>query len=139
MPGKEWVTDKMPANYEFLGMIHASMPNARIIHMRRNPVDTCFSIYTTPNRVPVEFAYNRENIVFAYKEYERLLGSLALRVTTRAIFGGCLRRPGRIVKRLRAESSSSAASSGRFVPAPRAKRKECHNAKSVASQAANLQ
>jgi len=67
------VTDKMPANYEYLGPIHAALPNARIIHMRRNPVDTCFSIYTTPNRVPVDFAYNRENIVFAYREYERLM------------------------------------------------------------------
>lgn len=72
-PGYERVTDKMPANYEFLGPIHASLPNARIIHMRRNPVDTCFSIYTTPNRVPVDFAYNRANIVFAYREYERLM------------------------------------------------------------------
>ena len=73
VPNKPRVTDKMPANYEFLGTIHASLPNARIIHMRRNPVDTCFSIYTTPNRVPVDFAYDRENIVFAYEQYQRVM------------------------------------------------------------------
>ena len=73
VPNKQRVTDKMPANYEFLGTIHASLPNARIIHMRRNPVDTCFSIYTTPNRVPVDFAYDRENIVFAYQQYQQLM------------------------------------------------------------------
>ena len=73
VPNKPRVTDKMPANYEFLGTIHASLPNVRILHMRRNPVDTCFSIYTTPNRVPIEFAYDRENIVFAYRQYQRLM------------------------------------------------------------------
>jgi tetratricopeptide (TPR) repeat protein len=72
-PGTRKVTDKMPANYEFLGQIHLVLPNARIIHMRRNPVDTCISIYTTPNRVPVEFAYDRANIVFAYEQYLRLM------------------------------------------------------------------
>jgi tetratricopeptide (TPR) repeat protein len=71
-PGFSRVTDKMPANYEFLGPIHLSLPNARIIHMCRNPLDTCISIYTTPNRVPVEFAYNRDNIAFAYEQYQRL-------------------------------------------------------------------
>jgi tetratricopeptide (TPR) repeat protein len=72
-PGTKRVTDKMPANYEFLGAIHLALPNARIIHMKRNPVDTCISIYTTPNRVPVEFAYDRGNIVYAYEQYQRLM------------------------------------------------------------------
>ena len=72
-PGNAHVTDKMPANYEYLGPIHAALPNARIIHMRRNPVDTCISIWATPNRVPIDFAYNRENIVFAYEQYLRLM------------------------------------------------------------------
>ena len=73
VPGFDYVTDKMPANYEHLGAIHCAVPNARIIHMRRHPVDTCISIFATPNRVPVEFAYDRENIVFAYQQYTRLM------------------------------------------------------------------
>jgi len=73
VPGAQHITDKMPANYELLGPIHAALPNARIIHMRRNPVDTCISIFATPNRVPVDFAYDRSNIVFAYREYLRLM------------------------------------------------------------------
>ena len=72
-PGGVHVTDKMPANYEYLGPIHVALPNARIIHMRRHPVDTCVSIYATPNRVPVDYAYDRGNIVFAYQEYQRLI------------------------------------------------------------------
>ncbi len=39
------VVDKMPANFQCLGLIHAALPNARIIHIRRNPIDTCLSIY----------------------------------------------------------------------------------------------
>ncbi|MHB8636787.1 MAG: tetratricopeptide repeat-containing sulfotransferase family protein [Fimbriimonadaceae bacterium] len=73
VPSKGRVTDKMPANYEFLGTVHAALPNARIIHMRRNPADTCFSIYATPNRVAVDFAYDRGNIAFAYEQYQRLM------------------------------------------------------------------
>ena len=73
VPGAEFITDKMPANYEMLGPIHAALPNAKIIHMRRNPVDTCISIFATPNRVPVEYAYDRDNIVFAYEQYLRLM------------------------------------------------------------------
>ena len=73
VPSDKHVTDKMPANYEMLGAIHVALPNARIIHMKRNPVDTCISIYATPNRVPIDYAYDRENIVFAYEQYLRLM------------------------------------------------------------------
>jgi hypothetical protein len=63
----------MPANHENVGMLHMIFPGVRIIHMRRHPVDTCVSIYTTPNRVPIEYAYDRGNIVHAYKQYLRLM------------------------------------------------------------------
>jgi len=39
------VVDKMPANFWYIGLIHAAFPRARIIHMRRHPIDTCLSIY----------------------------------------------------------------------------------------------
>lgn len=40
------VTDKLPANFQFAGIIHAALPNARIIHTRRDPVDTCLSMFS---------------------------------------------------------------------------------------------
>lgn len=40
------VTDKMPANFRFAGLIHLALPNARMIHARRDPVETCLSCYT---------------------------------------------------------------------------------------------
>ena len=40
------IIDKLPANFQFVGLIHAAMPNARIIHVRRDPVDTCLSMFS---------------------------------------------------------------------------------------------
>ncbi len=72
-PSKSHVVDKMPINYAGLGIIHLAFPNAKIIHVMRDPVDTCFSIYATPNRALTEFAHNRRNIVSAYGEYLKIM------------------------------------------------------------------
>ncbi|HEY3782277.1 MAG TPA: sulfotransferase [Fimbriimonadaceae bacterium] len=72
-PGKPYITEKDPLNFRFLGEIRFTFPKARFIHCRRNPIDNCLSTYTTPYRIPADFSYNRQNIVFAYKEYLRLM------------------------------------------------------------------
>ena len=38
-------TDKLPRNYLYLGLIHLALPNAKIICLRRDPMDTCLSNY----------------------------------------------------------------------------------------------
>jgi tetratricopeptide (TPR) repeat protein len=43
--GAAVVTDKMPSNFLWIGFILASLPEAKIIHMRRDPVATCWSIF----------------------------------------------------------------------------------------------
>jgi len=45
-PDAARVTDKMPPHYLFVGPIHLALPNARIIHTRRDPVDTCLSCFS---------------------------------------------------------------------------------------------
>lgn len=45
-PSAPRITDKMPANFNCLGLIHLMLPHARIIHVKRNPVDTCLSCFT---------------------------------------------------------------------------------------------
>jgi tetratricopeptide (TPR) repeat protein len=72
-PGYERVTDKMPGNHRHLGLIHLALPKAKIIHMKRNPVDTCLSIYTTRINRPPAFGRTREDIAFAYKQYEKVM------------------------------------------------------------------
>ncbi|MHB8636541.1 MAG: tetratricopeptide repeat-containing sulfotransferase family protein [Fimbriimonadaceae bacterium] len=72
-PEAERVIDKLPTNYGHLGLLHVAFPNARIIHMRRHPVDTCLSIWTTLNSASVEWSCVKKNIVFVYKEYLRVM------------------------------------------------------------------
>ncbi len=72
-PDKARVVDKMPGNYPGLGILHLAFPKARIIHTRRHPVDTCLSIYATPNRTGTEFAHDRKSIVFGYQQYLRIM------------------------------------------------------------------
>jgi tetratricopeptide (TPR) repeat protein len=67
------ITDKMPLNFAYAGVIHTALPNARLIHIRRNPIDTCLSIYTTYFGKGALFAYNKQNIVAYYKEYLRMM------------------------------------------------------------------
>lgn len=72
-PGKARVCDKMPQNYMSLGPIHAALPNARIIHCRRDPRDTCLSIFTIPFTHHPPFAYSLKNIAFAYRHYQKVM------------------------------------------------------------------
>ena len=83
--GARYTTDKMPVNFEFLGALHMALPNARFIHLTRHPYDTCVSIYTTPNRVPIGYAYDRSNIAFAYEQYWTLM-----RHWRESLLGDCL-------------------------------------------------
>ncbi len=72
-PGHPYVTDKNPANRLVYGLIHLAFPVSRIIHMRRNPVDVAISIYTTLIRTGAPFVGDKDDIVFALKEHERLV------------------------------------------------------------------
>jgi tetratricopeptide (TPR) repeat protein len=67
------VVDKMPTNFPFLGLIHAALPNARIIHMRRHPLDTCLSIYMQPFETAVSYANDLDDLAHYYTEYLRLM------------------------------------------------------------------
>ncbi len=44
-PAATRIVDKMPANFLYIGLIHLILPGARIIHCRRDAVDTCLSCY----------------------------------------------------------------------------------------------
>jgi hypothetical protein len=67
------VTDKNPFNFLYIGFIHLALPQARFIHCRRDPVDTCLSIYFTRFAMPQPFAYDRGDLVFYYQQYQRLM------------------------------------------------------------------
>jgi len=67
------IIDKMPVNYRQVGLIHAAFPNARFIHMRRNPVDTCLSIYFQRFNVTHTYANDLADLAHCYAAYHRLM------------------------------------------------------------------
>jgi len=71
--GQPRTTDKMPHNYLYLGNVHMAFPRAKFVFCRRNPIDNCFSIYTTPYRAPLDFAHDKGKIAFCYREHLRLM------------------------------------------------------------------
>jgi len=73
-PGASHVIDKMPANFFYLGMIHLMLPNAKIIHAMRDPMDSCFSCYS---RLFINnnlgFTYDLEALGRYYARYGKLM------------------------------------------------------------------
>jgi tetratricopeptide (TPR) repeat protein len=67
------VIDKMPANFMNLGLIHAAFPHARILHMRRNPLDTGLSIYFQIFSNTHLYANDLEDIAHYFTQYSRLM------------------------------------------------------------------
>lgn len=67
------ITNKLPSNFFFTGLIHLALPEARIIHCRRNPLDTCLSCYTLLFARGQEFSYSMEELGIYYRLYEELM------------------------------------------------------------------
>jgi len=67
------VTDKNPWNFDAIGLILRLLPAARIIHVRRNPVDNGFSIYRNEFSKFAGFAHRLEDLAHYYSEYARLM------------------------------------------------------------------
>ena len=66
-------TDKMPANYLFIGLIHLMFPEVRIIHCRRDPVDTCLSCYQRPFSTNLPYSYDLRELGSYYRLYQSLM------------------------------------------------------------------
>ena len=70
--GRPYLVDKMPANFLHAGLIHMMLPEARIIHCRRNPVDTCLSLYSKLFSDQQLFAYDLTELGQFYLCYAEL-------------------------------------------------------------------
>ncbi|HTU26618.1 MAG TPA: tetratricopeptide repeat protein [Pirellulales bacterium] len=71
--GKHRVTDKMPANFLYAGLIHLILPGARIIHTVRNPIDTCLSCFTALFASGQRFSYDLAEVGRYYHRYQQLM------------------------------------------------------------------
>jgi tetratricopeptide (TPR) repeat protein len=72
-PGAPRVTDKMPSNFRLAGLIALMLPGARIVHCRRDPLDTCLSCYATRFADGQPFTYDLRELGLYYRAYERLM------------------------------------------------------------------
>jgi tetratricopeptide (TPR) repeat protein len=72
-PDAAGITDKTPSNFLFAGLIALALPQARIIHVRRDPGDTCFSCFATLFSAGQPFAYDLGELGRYYRAYDRLM------------------------------------------------------------------
>ena len=69
----ERITNKMPSSFFYLGLIHLALPGARIIHTRRNPIDTCVSCFTKLFVGAQNYAYELGELGRYYRRYDELM------------------------------------------------------------------
>lgn len=67
------IIDKLPSNYLYLPLILAALPNARVIHVRRDPMDTCLAIYKQLFADAYLYSYDLEELARHYKRYQHLM------------------------------------------------------------------
>ena len=67
------VVDKLLGNILYVGAIHLALPGARIIHVRRDPLDSCFSCYTKVFAGRLNYAYDLGELGRYYKACEKLM------------------------------------------------------------------
>ena len=72
-PGATRVVDKTTINSDYLGFIYSVFPNARIIRMRRDPIDTCLSCYFQHFSTAMRFAMDLADLADYYKVHQRLM------------------------------------------------------------------
>jgi tetratricopeptide (TPR) repeat protein len=67
------VTDKMPFNFLWAGLIHVAFPRAIIIHCRRAAIDTALSIHQTYFHPTLAFPTGGAELVAYFRDYQRLI------------------------------------------------------------------
>ena len=72
-PGAQYVTDKRPDNFLYLGIIKSLFPDAKIVHTTRSPLDNALSIYFLHLEQQMSYALDLEHIGHYYREYRRLM------------------------------------------------------------------
>lgn len=72
-PEAQRIVNKLPLNYMFLGLIHLALPNAKVIHVRRDPLDTCLSCYSLMFTGHQPFSYDLGELGRYYRGYAAMM------------------------------------------------------------------
>lgn len=73
LDGAAWFTDKTPDNFRYLGIAATALPHARIIHVKRSPLDTCVSCFTQYFSSSVPYSYDLNELGRYYRAYHGLM------------------------------------------------------------------
>ncbi|GAA0858650.1 tetratricopeptide repeat-containing sulfotransferase family protein [Aliiglaciecola litoralis] len=102
---QSFLTDKLPLNFLYLGLIHKALPKARILRIERDPMDTVWSIYKHLFSHTYPFSYDLMEIAEYYLGYhklmthwENLLGDNLLRVDYEALIAAPTEQTKRITQ-----------------------------------------
>lgn len=72
----KYIVDKMPHNFIYIGLINIILPNAKIIHCKRKPLENCFSIYKNIFSSGHGYAYDMEELGKYYNLYNNMMNSM---------------------------------------------------------------
>ena len=72
-PDASRITDKLPHNFLYLGLVALMLPGARIIHCLRDPMDVCLSVYFQKFDARHEYSYDLKELSGYYQQYRRLM------------------------------------------------------------------
>lgn len=65
--------DKMPLNFLYAGLIRVALPQAKIVHLTRHPMDSCYAIYKRLFQDAYPWSYDLDEIATYYAAYHRLM------------------------------------------------------------------
>lgn len=71
--GRAFYTDKLPPNFMNIGWIASGLPQAKIVHLVRNPMDACFSNLKELFAAPYAYSYDQLEMAGHYGRYRRLM------------------------------------------------------------------
>lgn len=72
-PRRPYVIDKTPSNFLYLGLIRLALPTAKIIHLRRHPLDSGYAMYKTLFRMGYPFSYDLRDLGHYVSAYHALM------------------------------------------------------------------
>jgi tetratricopeptide (TPR) repeat protein len=72
-PKARHIVDKLPENYRMMGLIHCALPGAKIVHSRRDAIDTCLSIYSKLFTGDLPYSYKLDEIGRYWRAYDELM------------------------------------------------------------------
>jgi Flp pilus assembly protein TadD len=71
--GAEVFIDKMPVNFMYCGLIAKALPRAKIVHLVRDPMDSCYAVFKTLFQQAYFFSYEQQALADYYTAYRRLM------------------------------------------------------------------